>query len=133
MKKSFADKFLTALQSGEYEQGESTLKSEDNKFCCLGVACDVAGIAMDTEDWPMVDLVGDNKIFPASLIYVDENKELCELLGNLNDGFSMGSVYMQQILGDYNHNIPVNSEDTQNFDFDQIADFIEANLEYEEE
>jgi hypothetical protein len=32
--------WLEALTSGEYEQGKFQLKSE-NKFCCLGVLCDI--------------------------------------------------------------------------------------------
>lgn len=33
-------KWLDALKSGEYKQGQKTLRDED-KFCCLGVACDL--------------------------------------------------------------------------------------------
>lgn len=36
-------KWLEALRSGEYEQGKFCLRSETNKFCCLGVLCDVVG------------------------------------------------------------------------------------------
>lgn len=31
---------VDALRSGEYEQGQAALRTED-KYCCLGVACDV--------------------------------------------------------------------------------------------
>ena len=35
--------WVAALRSGEYQQGFSALhRPEDNTFCCLGVACDVA-------------------------------------------------------------------------------------------
>lgn len=30
-----------ALRSGEYEQGKGSLRTRKNKFCCLGVACDI--------------------------------------------------------------------------------------------
>ena len=33
--------WLTALRSGEYEQGQGYLNN-DGKFCCLGVLCDLA-------------------------------------------------------------------------------------------
>lgn len=33
--------WLDALRSGEYQQGEGHLRAGD-KFCCLGVACDLA-------------------------------------------------------------------------------------------
>ena len=33
-------KWLAALRSGKYEQGKMFLKL-DNRFCCLGIACDI--------------------------------------------------------------------------------------------
>lgn len=46
MKKSDVKKWVKALRSGEYDQGEGYLCSEseisgDSFYCCLGVACDV--------------------------------------------------------------------------------------------
>lgn len=44
----FKRKWITALRSGKYKQGEGELKIKGKQqFCCLGVACDVAGIARD--------------------------------------------------------------------------------------
>ena len=37
------EKWLKALESGKYEQGNGKL-CKDNKYCCLGVACDVLGL-----------------------------------------------------------------------------------------
>ena len=36
-------KWVDALRSGKYPQGKSKLRSTDDKFCCLGVGCDVVG------------------------------------------------------------------------------------------
>ena len=37
------EKWLTALESGEYTQGQNMLHDAINKeFCCLGVLCDIA-------------------------------------------------------------------------------------------
>lgn len=36
-----AKKWVEALRSGKYKQGQGYLRFND-KFCCLGVACDVA-------------------------------------------------------------------------------------------
>jgi len=33
--------WIKALRSGEYQQTTYCLKSSNNKFCCLGVACDL--------------------------------------------------------------------------------------------
>lgn len=32
---------VAALRSGEYAQGSGFLRTRDNKFCCLGVLCDL--------------------------------------------------------------------------------------------
>lgn len=41
MDKAIAKKWAKALRSGKYAQGRSRLRSEDNKFCCLGVLCNI--------------------------------------------------------------------------------------------
>lgn len=52
MNKTLADRWVTALRSGAYKQGQGYLNN-DGKFCCLGVLCDVAGVPRElapTED-----------------------------------------------------------------------------------
>jgi hypothetical protein len=34
-------KWVDALRSGEYEQGKMCLCNKYNKYCCLGVACEI--------------------------------------------------------------------------------------------
>ena len=34
-------KWLEALRSDRYAQGHATLRTKDDRFCCLGVLCDV--------------------------------------------------------------------------------------------
>jgi hypothetical protein len=41
LKKRVKKKWLEALRSGKYEQTSGTL-SQDGKYCCLGVLCEVA-------------------------------------------------------------------------------------------
>jgi len=47
--KEFATKWVAALRSNKYEQGNYKLKCE-NQYCCLGVACDIVGFAQDFGD-----------------------------------------------------------------------------------
>lgn len=42
MDKRIKEKWLHALRSGAYQQGMGMLRSHDDKFCCLGVLCDIA-------------------------------------------------------------------------------------------
>ena len=58
MNREVAQKWVDALRSGKYEQGQGRLRTTDNKFCCLGVLCDISG----TSSW---------KKAPAGFIYDD--------------------------------------------------------------
>lgn len=40
MKAEIKTKWVTALRSGEYKQNRNNLRTDD-KFCCLGVLCDI--------------------------------------------------------------------------------------------
>jgi hypothetical protein len=42
MKPEIKAAWLSALRSGEYQQGTGSLQSSDGTFCCLGVLCDLA-------------------------------------------------------------------------------------------
>jgi hypothetical protein len=37
MDKELKEKWVAALRSGEYQQGRYYLRSEDDRYCCLGV------------------------------------------------------------------------------------------------
>lgn len=41
MKKEIADMWVAELLSGDYIQGTGQLRSNDDKFCCLGVLCNL--------------------------------------------------------------------------------------------
>ena len=43
-------KWIKALRSGEYEQGQLALRV-DNKYCCLGVLCDLYDKEHNTDHW----------------------------------------------------------------------------------
>lgn len=81
MNKAVKDKWLAALRSGEYKQGQESLhvKGEDgepDKFCCLGVLCDLAvkdglpclvrGEAYDGS--PVVTYDGDLALLPTRVM-----------------------------------------------------------------
>ena len=42
MKKDVMEQWVKALRSGDYKQGQGRLRSLTNKFCCLGVLCDIS-------------------------------------------------------------------------------------------
>ncbi len=70
-----AKKWVEALKSGEFEQGKHCLASADGKYCCLGVACEVAM----KEGVPLNKRLGEfNKMY---YYYSDSSKS------ELNNGF----------------------------------------------
>lgn len=42
MNKEVKDKWLTALRSGEYKQGQAYMRTDHDEYCCLGVLCELA-------------------------------------------------------------------------------------------
>lgn len=41
MNEAVKARWVKALLSGEYQQGINCLRTKDNRFCCLGVLCDL--------------------------------------------------------------------------------------------
>jgi hypothetical protein len=41
MKKKIAFRWIAALRSGLYKQGQGKLRNKKNEFCCLGVLCNL--------------------------------------------------------------------------------------------
>jgi hypothetical protein len=41
MNQEIKTKWINALRSGDYEQGQGALKNPDGQYCCLGVLCDL--------------------------------------------------------------------------------------------
>jgi len=48
MKKTVMKKWVKALRSGEYSQGEGQLVDSRDNFCCLGVLCNLAPTKIGT-------------------------------------------------------------------------------------
>lgn len=47
--------WIHALESGKYKQGQNCLRDQNNKFCCLGVLCDIVA----PERWSMSKIYKD--------------------------------------------------------------------------
>lgn len=101
--KSLKRKWLTALRSGKYKQGEGYLRQKNyhNKieYCCLGVLCDVAKV------YPRWDsaFIYSRKL-PS---FMRDQNELTGKLSSMNDSKKDGK---------------------HKFSFKRIANWIEKNL-----
>ena len=113
--KEFAEKWLTALRSGEYEQGSSYLSAYyfngitgKNKFCCLGVACVIEGL-------PLEDLRGE---------FILSNWPLPENL----KGDRSANTFVRELTDMNDGTIETHQADKKSFP--EIADWIEQNVNF---
>ncbi len=97
MKKAIAMAWADELDSGKYKQGRGQLRNEQNKFCCLGVLCNMHAeakpkfaakqtLATFYGDWQ--DIPPPNVINWAGLKYRDGSVAIngvSESLAELND------------------------------------------------
>lgn len=106
-------KWVDALRSGEYKQGQGYLKTEDGGYCCLGVLqmCTQGYVEMHEEDNTPRALPTRSywSKIRTDLDYYSAGEGLEAELTHMNDG---GGTW---------------TGDPQSFE--QIADFIEKNVE----
>ena len=110
MNKEWKDKWVEALRSGEYKQGQGSLFEHDNggEYCCLGVLAEIMG-----------ELIKEPDMY--GQVLTPEGNKSCGFLSNRQlDMVSLGRE-QQYILSKMNDDILAKS-------FNEIADYIEANL-----
>lgn len=86
--KKFKRKWINALKSGEFRQAEGVLKvTGSEQYCCLGVACIIAGIDprfIEKKQLPTnLDLEDQAKLPP--FFREIGNEDAMEKLANMND------------------------------------------------
>lgn len=102
-------RWIAALKGGDYEQGQGYL-NRNGKYCCLGVLCDISGKG----HWKGNDSLNGYYYF--------------------TDEFEYSSIAMLDTIA---YKFDIHNEDEvhlanlndQNFSFDEIADWIEDNIE----
>ncbi len=53
MDKHVAERWVEALRSGQYQQGQDYLHPTRESFCCLGVLCDLYRVEQGKGEWAM--------------------------------------------------------------------------------
>lgn len=135
MPKQFGEKWVKALRSGDYKQTDGVLYCEDFGYCCLGVACAMVGIPDNImrSNGLIIDIVGSSGIKEEIKLIPDilkENKtgySLVNILTELNDhGISKA---FKRDMEEEGYKFPTDKTDN-SYSFNEIADFIEANVEF---
>ena len=124
--------WLAALRSGEYEQGRAALRDRDDKFCCLGVLCELAakaGVippARYDEEWKlheygtdMLDMGEDEKSMHVLPVAVQDWADIKSTGGFLE---------YDSELGDWPDTNLAHFNDSEHYTFEQLADVIEKNF-----
>ncbi len=113
MNPELKDKWIKALRSGYYKQGQEVLKSIDYKFCCLGVLCDI----IDTNKWSL-------KTSLEAYTWESSDSLLPRSLQNELDLDSYVMIDLLQKDSEYQR-YSLTMLNDQGMSFDQIADVIE--------
>lgn len=100
-------KWIAALRSGSYRQGTGQLRSRDDRFCCLGVLCQVA---------PNVMWSHAGGRYEACL---DDGSSATELPFSLQQSAGLSDDHERKLIS-------MNDDDRKSFA--EIADHIEKNL-----
>jgi hypothetical protein len=106
MAPEWKQKWIEALRSGKYEQGESRLRSVEDCYCCLGVLC---------------DLVDPNGWLPAT------GGTCYDHISQYASGYPTGNVYNAAELDPQVAGVLANMNDTGK-SFEEIASYIERHL-----
>ncbi len=110
--------WIDALRSGHYEQTTETLRSI-NKFCCLGVACDLS----DISDWDDDDeYLGNSEGMPQE---VADYYSFKSRFGEIK--YSNGVSPFSDDEPDFESLAEMN--DSGRYTFNALADFIEHHAE----
>lgn len=107
-----AKKWIKALRSGQYKQTQLELRNGD-RFCCLGVACDLYRKEHSSVDWEGEDFLGTRTVLPESVR---------EWLGfRKTDGAFLTRLPIMDIAGNEPSLVELNDA---GWSFKKIADFI---------
>lgn len=109
MRKEYRERLVTALRSGEFEQGHGAL-NKDGKFCCMGVFCEVEGL-------PKTERETNGSKY---ILYGYKGKETIHL--------PPASLRSKARLTDDNLIKLIHLNDSNKKSFEEIADWIEEHL-----
>ena len=118
------EKWVEALRSGEYKQGTNYLRSHNDRFCCLGVLCDIAekeGIVEAERYWEFDDEVEDD---PFANYSYDGTDTSLPIPVRIWAGLDPEEGWNPMLVSDS----CIQLNDSEGFTFEQIADEIEEAL-----
>lgn len=118
MNKRIKKLWIDALRSGKYKQGRGQLRSAGNKFCCLGVLCN-----LHAQEHPEV---AKKQKSPRAYMGIEAflPSEVAQWAGLSELEIKFGTVFVRN--GPRKGESVINLNDDLKLSFNQIADAIEA-------
>lgn len=116
--------WLSALRSGEYEQGRGQLKN-DGKYCCLGVLCDLAEKAGVVRS--ELELATGDTAFGADDEFRDGNPSSSALPQSVQEWAGLHAEVPSVVFADDYEPLPY-LNDSCGLNFTRLADLIEESL-----
>lgn len=113
MKRALKDAWIAALRSGDYKQGWCQLRDEQDRFCALGVLCDVT----------------PGRSWSGGGVWLDDNRGPAIKLGSATltlDGLWFSGLSRDEAF------ILERLNDTDQWSFAEIANWIENNIKMED-
>lgn len=126
--RSLKKKWLEALRSGEYQQGEGHL-FENDTYCCLGVLCKIAGATFGGEH-PVIRETEEGEGYPttataAAYLSPEVWAEEDELPEPMREYFGLGDRVHGHLI-EMNDGKVFGAEMVDRKTFPEIADWIET-------
>lgn len=128
MNKEIKEKWLAALRSGQYVQGQNHLHSlEDgqHKFCCLGVLCDIMGEEWAEQEGTQVFETSKGESGGLSLATYDSLGIWGTVRRDIPGRSSIDESIPYHLMA-FNDGVAVGEERA--WTFEEIADWIEENI-----
>lgn len=109
MKTELKQKWVKALRSGEYKQGRDRLRDGGDRYCCLGVLCDV----LSEGEWERDPV----------------QKDWWRKYGDNEDKFGVPRDQRDSMgLSENIESFLIGLNDSERKTFEEIADWIEENI-----
>ena len=113
-------KWLAALRSGKYKQGDAFLyNKDDNSYCCLGVLCEIEGA--NTKQMESTQLPSDIGMFKELVPTASELTEAQKKLKYNNEYYAFSVMYKGKMT-------PLAYMNDDGISFAEIADVIEKKV-----
>lgn len=116
-------KWVKALRSGKYKQGNYTLHNTQEEYCCLGVFCETQKVPSHKGNAVYVYNIPTQWGMSSRESTLDGEwfTKFCKFEPQVDRVSKEGAA--ESVLGQFMY-----MNDTQNKSFNEIADWIEANL-----